>query len=491
MNYEIVRIADLNASLKGIFSSYFRVSAFEADDLTDILDGFLTTLKPDLYVGIEYPYVDRVYRNAYNNYYSSKLKEYKRDCIRLSFFSGEILFDDFLSEDGAKKLQSMFLGFLVLRPNYPQLIGRNVLSPDLFKKTEPWFVKVTSMEAAVNGIKLKVEGFPHSSQDSELMVCAETTIWSVMEYFSSTYPDYAPVLPQQIHEILSSTSMQRQVPSGGLTALQISYAFKEFGFGVKSYTPEDYQDDFNWLIRVYVESGIPVVAAIGNDLIGHVMNLVGRTAYTPPAGFKFTEIAKTSQGVPIYDFYEMPAQYLVIDDNLSPYSIISLEDPACNYDGDADWKDCKIFAAIVPLHKRIWMEADRAKALAIEELMQIGDTVGIGPVILKVFLTSSRSFKHYIAINPDLDPVVKTIINSLEMPKFVWIAELATPDTLVRQQITGFILMDATEPKRYAVLASLLESSYIGTISGNYSRYKVPLQPFREFVNLESFQYGT
>lgn len=54
------------------------------------------------------------------------------------------------------------------------------------------------MPTKVLGVKLFIEGFPHSSQDSETITCAETTIWAAMEYFGTRYSDYKPVLPSTI-----------------------------------------------------------------------------------------------------------------------------------------------------------------------------------------------------------------------------------------------------------------------------------------------------
>lgn len=488
MYFEIQKIVDIKNRLAELLPNYYGLKSYHVADCIATVDNFLSYFNNDLFVGIEFPYVDKLYRSTYYNYYGSKLSEYKRDCIRLSFFTEEVTSVDFLSLDGAHKLQSLFKGFLVLRPNFPNMIGRNVLQPDILKKTANYWVKVTTIEVAINGVKLMAEGFPHSSQDFEFMVCAETTIWSVMEYFANTYVDYKSVLPHDIHKMLSNTSMQRQVPSEGLNMLQISYALKELGFGVKSYLSSSYTiTEFYRLIQIYLESGIPVLATIANTTgTVHVINIVGRTDYDDPRYFRFTEIKKLDGGASIYDYYELSARVLVIDDNLVPYSVIALDNPVCNY-MDPQWDGCKIYAAIVPLHKRIWMEADQAKALAIEHLTEIGKCIPLSSVILKVFLTSSRSFKHYVAINPDLDPVIKLILNLLELPKFVWIAQLSTPEFIAQKKITGLILMDATEPKKSAVLATLLENNYIGTIRGRYSCYPVPLSPFQEFVNLKLY----
>jgi hypothetical protein len=73
------------------------------------------------------------------------------------------------------------------------------------------------------------------------------------------------------------------------------------------------------------------------------------------------------------------------------------------------------------------------------------------------------------------------------MPKFVWIAEVGTIDSFLKGKATGMILMDATEPKKTARLAYLLENTYIGAINGVHGRYPLPLQPFNIHHNLKPF----
>lgn len=66
-------------------------------------------LKEDLFCVIEYPYVDKVYRDSYYHYYSSKHYTYQRDCIRVSLFNGEISHDDFLNPERHSELNNKFL----------------------------------------------------------------------------------------------------------------------------------------------------------------------------------------------------------------------------------------------------------------------------------------------------------------------------------------------------------------------------------------------
>ena len=68
-----------------------------------------------------------------------------------------------------------------------------------------------------------------------------------MEYFGNKYPEYKPVLPSKIVEVLQKLSAERQVPSTGLNIQQMAYALKEFGFGTKIYGKKEFGEDFKKL----------------------------------------------------------------------------------------------------------------------------------------------------------------------------------------------------------------------------------------------------
>ena len=62
-------------------------------------------LKDNIYLLAETNYVDKVYRDSYYHYYSSKMIKYKRDCIRISFFDGKVSEADFQDKVQIKNLQ--------------------------------------------------------------------------------------------------------------------------------------------------------------------------------------------------------------------------------------------------------------------------------------------------------------------------------------------------------------------------------------------------
>jgi hypothetical protein len=158
MDFEIESYKNLYAYLETIFESniIFKFNEYQIKESIKELQHFLKNVDQTCFVGIESKYVDKLYRDEFYHYYSSKLDEYKRDCIRLSFFTQEFSIDDFHTIKGVEKLQNNFIGFLVLRPTSPKIIGRNALRPDFFNKNLVHLCTTALIGSSINGIKLSV-----------------------------------------------------------------------------------------------------------------------------------------------------------------------------------------------------------------------------------------------------------------------------------------------------------------------------------------------
>ena len=124
---------------------------------------------------------------------------YYKDCIRFTLFENEITGKDFRSSLKHEELKERYRGFVVIRPTTPNILGRNIISPKAFKDNN---IKICSVKfsSTANSNKFDVRGFPHSSQDSETISCAETSIWGIMEYFGTKYPEYKPELDRDFRE---------------------------------------------------------------------------------------------------------------------------------------------------------------------------------------------------------------------------------------------------------------------------------------------------
>ncbi|MDZ7767199.1 MAG: hypothetical protein U5K00_22765 [Melioribacteraceae bacterium] len=126
IKYKITTKNKLPEVVDKAFTDYFNLS----DDVAGIVRGFISPLKRQCNFFVEYPYVDKVYRNSYYNFYSSKLRKYRRNCIRISIFTTKINNGDFRSDKSLDTLEKHYRGFFVIRPTLPSPIGRAVISPE-------------------------------------------------------------------------------------------------------------------------------------------------------------------------------------------------------------------------------------------------------------------------------------------------------------------------------------------------------------------------
>ncbi len=324
----ISAVSNFPSNLSDLLKSRYDITDSTVTNSVNKVVEYIKKFNEGTYFVIEHPYVDKLYRDTYYNYYASKLDDYSRDSIKISVFSIEVTQADFRTRNSLGKLTDNYLGFFIVRPTFPSVIGRSVLSPRAFQ-LENIVLCQSVFNVTVDGAKFNAIGFPHSSQDSETITCAETTIWSIIEYFSHKYPEYRPILPSQITSVLSKFSVERLIPSKGLSAALISYTLKELGFGVKIYAKGSYGADFELLLKTYVDSGIPVVCAMSNtNGIGHAFNIIGREIPTE-ANIDNIQLVETyddgTNTLSIYDYYTMPLNYVFIDDNIQTQSGVAVK----------------------------------------------------------------------------------------------------------------------------------------------------------------------
>ncbi len=479
-----------------ILKNEFSLSKKKAKNLyVHRIQSHFNNLRDSLWIIGENNYVDKVYRDSYYHYYSSKLNLYDRDCVKLSLFEGKISEDDFSDPSKHENLQSRYRGFITLRPTIPQIIGRSIVSPSALKAVD-FSCCTTKFHTTANGLKFTIKAFPHSSQDSETISCAETTLWAIMEYFSNKYSDYKPVLPSKIIQTLNNQSVERQLPSHGLNVQQMSFALREFGFGTKIYSKKEYEDDFKRLLNIYIESGLPLIIAMDNfdgaGTIGHAILAIGHATITDRHIDTLPAHNTFGRGIAFFDYAEAKSECVFIDDNCKVYQRAVLDNPAQHY--TTDWHDCKITYFIVPLYPKIYLEAFEAKNFVLnfifEGLEPIDDS---SEVLLRFFLTSSRSYKDEIARNATIQDDLKSAIIGALMPKFIWVAELSTREMIKRDEAYGLVILDATEAD-VSYNKPLIIAAYQDKIINFDSKSKelekidLPLSTFKVFRhNLQEF----
>lgn len=409
---------------------------------------YFSVLNPNLVVVVEYPYVDKVFRNSYYRYYSAKAQSVSRDCIRLSF-----LIDTMPSLAGTPMIPDIwtnqYRGFMVLRPTELNPVGRNGISPSIYKDND-FVICKTNLPSSVNGLKVSVEAFPASSQDSETMVCAETAVWALMEYYGNRYAEYSPVRPSHIIRLLKEKSFSRQLPSKGLTCEQICFLLKNLNFQPILHPIANNKDGL-CSISSFVESGIPAILAISNigddgkckeaKCIVHAIICIGHQNIQEKA--IDNGVAEKISSFDVLDYDTLEKKFVFIDDNYPAYCMDFLTSPAERYT-DNSWKACRIRHAVFPLYEKILLVPSLVKTMA-KQYLGICHIKQGEEVTIRTFLASNRSYRNYVCRN-NMPQHLKDRILNLYLPKFIWVVEISTRQGLKHNYAEGLMLFDATEP---------------------------------------------
>lgn len=423
------------------------------------LSNLLHTLRDDLIVAIEYEYVDAMYRDEYYRFYATKFHHYARNCARISFFEPGILIPgESVDYTKSKEIIEQYLGFVVVRP-IGKCIGRNVISVKAKRKgCDDIAICQAGVHTTALGLKVCVHGFPHSSQDGEMMACAETALWSIAEYYGHKYPRYTPVSPSEILDAMRPSSYQRQLPSRGLTFHQISIGLRTFGF-----SPEAYQlyvngsngmvldEEMKEVFTCYVESGFPLAICLQGGIIGHAVVCVGRNS-DKPKNLK----PEVINGRNLLFYNQSVDEFVFNDDNFPCYQKTQLQTPTSYY-SDPEWSKVLLTKFIVPLPSKVYMNA----SIAIQQSKILLGYFAPDNAVVRTYLASCRSFRHHIATSRLMPNENKEIMIRFELPRFIWITEFGTMDEYDNDIASGLIILDATEPNDKST------NSLILAINGN------------------------
>lgn len=393
----------------------------------DYLNGVAKT------VVIEKGYVDADYRDTYFNFFSRKFAQYPSKTIRANFFNDKISSRMLFKLD---RYQDEYLGFIVLKPNRVLTIGRTILDPAKLP-----FVKghVCTAEYPVHilGAELVARGFPYMSQDSDVTVCAHAACWMIFRYFSQRYRRYAEKWPYEVSQLTTDVSKGRLVPSKGLTAFQVTEMFSNFGFSPEIYIRDHHGALFDQLLYMYVESGLPVVAALHGrqhaiTIIGHLSDYNIAVPATPASSDAYL------------------SGLIANDDNFLPYHAVRKNDPVPLTGYWSRFKVGEIDTFIVPLYEKIHLSAEHVIKLAEATLthadfgLNVRSTlVRYEDIVTRTFLTSSKSFKK-MRRGESVPCGISNVYCELALPKFIWVCEISTPALFRDGKIVGEIIFDAT-----------------------------------------------
>lgn len=459
------------------------------DSLVKYLDGYSN----DLIVIVEDNYIDKVYRNSFSHFYSTKLFPYPEYCVRLSFLDPNFPIDRF-GDVLEEELKNLYYGFMVLRPIYPGCIGRTCVKPEIKINGGSMKICKSPIRTSVLGYKAFIKGFPHSSQDDQYSTCAETSIWSLMEYYGNKYPEYSPILPSDIHEILDSESLPKHVPSNGLSFESITLLIKKFGLECETYflpdgkDPNYTPDDFYQIFSCYIESGIPMIVCVGGSQgFGHAIVCIGKEDWDRNEIDKTPDIT-VPKGIKYKLWENVKGKFIFNDDNRSCYASDDFSNPTPQHAAF----NPEIFGIIVPTHRKIYMTAPQA--LNISRMNALSVFSFTSEITFRTYLTSGNSFKNALIQDKLLDKRYKEFfVSNLQFPKFIWVTEIAEEKSFKNFEVDGIIILDATENGKYEDIdpfpplfgAFLTENLIYDNTNSVLRKNSLPLQfKMKSFSNL-------
>lgn len=455
--------------------------------LNSIVDLMLEAMRADgseevLTVLVESYHIDPVYRDSYYSILSRSHRDYKRYSYRLVFFKGWIdegrWIAEFRRSTGTEKLQRLFLGSCVLNPQVSGSVGRTLINPRYLARwanacgevpsTERClWVRTSTFKITVRGRPLYVRAFPYRMQDALSMMCTETTLINLVEYYTNEFGEYPALRCSRIHELEAEYTNERTVPARGISYLVASKMLAANGFFPRLFGTDSssYQNrKFGRALFHYVESGVPVAVNVSaNDgAVGHSLLCIGHGGYDT----RRWTFAKThghtirplyplekkqwvsgeqgsqealkrlhehrSYGINVVMAADLCDTFVVCDDNHVPYQARPV-DKLSLHGGMSNSN------MLVALHKSMMLDAwDAEEALRgilednktgmhawLQECLAQSQAQHEGDasldVVMRVFMASSRRFKQERVER--LDDYRSLLYETVPLPHFVWICE--------------------------------------------------------------------
>jgi hypothetical protein len=414
---------------------------------------------------VETRYIDLDYRSEFSAYYSKQFCDMPDTAHRLHFFGRRLT----KRSIWRTARSAGYLGYVVVRPTSTGLVSRAMLPPppDLSDAVR------TSVTETVNffGQDLTITGVPFAQQDAQLGACAQAAAW--MCHFSAHLRGEAHRRPKADFSLKAPASLHpsRSLPSGGLTALQLSEVFRTFELPALFYDvgglpspglvwqppdpvpPIPEKPAGLWDFRIvaiacrHLNSGNPVLVGTTN----HAFIL---------CGYRRTNTPKPSW-----------IEFVRHDDQTGPYGLVT------DVLADVDPTTGKVYGPWrtmqVPMPEKIWLAPEMAERKGGESLqaassrifaswpgtklfMGLDELIPLDRLRLRTYVIRSNAFKSGLAAR-GVATNIRRAYALARLPRFIWVVEAV--DKALRDAgqpcVLGESVFDATssdrDPQRLAL----------------------------------------
>lgn len=436
---------------------------------------------------LESPYTDRHYTEEYRSYYSTLFNAPPQQTTRLHFFQDnfdqaafEQLIADAATGDTAysqvsKRLNKVYLGFVVIRPLPSAPIGRTVLRP-YGKVSSRWYVQPVQ-RVHLAGIELHVTGVPFQQQEVAVGVCATTAIWVALAAAARASGHKSPT-PNQITEAATRHVLtNRATPAdGGLDLSQVLESIRASGYEPYLIKPtEQGFSVFTLALKCYLRSNIPAVLLLSTQPQFHAVTLVGYRTSDDDQQCKPLELACTTSAIKSNGI----TKFYVHEDRLGPYTRMKWLSPESH--GAAMGEQCDlpalqhepythdryeyssgpmgVYAAIVPLNSKLRLSAlgllTTARELRSMIRMLFGQEADDNLFMETKFVQSGEYVRELLRLEIATPMRAMRIATKLTFPRYVGIIRF-----FIREKAVCDIVCDTSDVLRtqpsYAPVIALI-----------------------------------
>jgi hypothetical protein len=331
--------------------------------------------------------------------------------IRIHFFKRAVTTDTLyakLGQQQSKELQADYLGFATIE-HINKSIGTTLLVPpclveESVHSSKRHHLAIVRERCTLGAHTLYASGFPYRIQDHQLSRCAQKSVWELCRYYSTRYSQYPFVSISDIQQAVKKLDNSRTIPEErGLSAQQTVEVLSQFKRKCWSYHKSSLKSADQWqrLMYMAIESGLPFFAATDE----HAVSIIGHRLGKEMPGISADGHCRWTS--------ELCDALIINDDNRPPYAPItrSRENNTINWDdiqhiiipypGEVQ---APIFQAMLILEQ--WFEIE------FEQFPQTNKDER-NALILRPFLTTSRSFRARLNQRRDLPDDLKKIYSVL------------------------------------------------------------------------------
>ena len=436
------------------------------------LDEFVASFSSDaLTAVVETDYIDVDYSASYHDQLGRSFTPVKRETTRIHFFDEKLTKRRLInaSEPTVRAMKSKYMGFTVVRPDWPTTLGRTFLAcPAQLNGRPARFPTRGTTSVDLAGIPLTVQSCPYMSQDQKVLACATAALWMSSTPLAEKIPEITGHSTADITKMAMSLNRPYGPALGkrGLSLQEMQHALLEIGFDptIHPYpTPQQLVD----VCHLYADSGIPPVLVVQTDNGWHAVTVIGYTLKPPePLAQDFDGLIPAHQFISdlvIHDDQRgmyLPVRVCKSKNQSAPYATdLNLE-----IDGKTHLLSCN--AILLPLPTRVMLDEHAVK---IQTNVWINWAKERGlledrKVVTRTILVRSSTFKQTILKLGDRDiesgypsPLVR-FARGLPMPRYIWLIELSYCDD-----------WDPADPESPPVVADLiLDSTSTETLRPDY-----------------------